>query len=292
MKFEIGTLTNIEEGTRIDIKRSITEEEFNKIINSIHEIGNIDSNIKLFDLVMLNKNSFLDTAKKDFKEMIESSMKIQGDREKYDRHYLNFNRLFLNYLSSIKSFIDHNKTLITREFGSSSSELELFIKKTNFYFDNYFCYRFFSKLRDYSQHYGLPLQDFNLVVERNIKGGVDGQLTMDFNPTDLLSHFSNWGKIVTNDLINAKNDIYLLPLIEAMTKVLFDFLRFINDLFTKKVCEAAKYLKLITDPHRGENIDICLFSNFREDKTTGKLNFEIKQIPIELVDKLDLSSCG
>lgn len=287
MTYHLGTIHKSDTENKVDFGEIISQEQRDNIIQAIAEIGNIDSNRRLFELAFQNKNEFIEALNKDSVEMVKSSLTIQGDRSIYDKYYMNFNRLFLNYISSIQTFIDHNETFIYRKFGNKSKEGIAFREYTSKCFDTHFPYRFFYKLRNYAVHCVLPLEEFNLSGER-VGENVRGSLKVEFKPTTLLNNFDGWGRILDNELKNMTENFSLIPLIDEMTKILLDFFMFINSLIENTVKEAAMYIRKMTDHLRADNVDVCIFSNITKAVNGNKLNFQVKNIPFDIIDQLDL----
>ncbi len=286
MTIHLGTIYNGETENKIEFGEIISEEQRDALINSLSEIGNIDSNRRLYELVFENKNEFITALNRDSIEMVKSSLSIQGNRNIYDKYYSNFNRLFLNYISSIQTYLDHNETYVHRKFGNKSYEAIRFKTWTSQCFDNYFSYRFFYKLRNYAVHCVLPLQEFNLSVERE-GDGARGSLKIEFKPETLLANYNEWGK-VKNDLQKFTDNFSLIPLIEEMTKILLDFFMFINILSENNVRAAVIYIRQMTDHLRAKDTDICIFSDIVKNTDDNKLNFSVKHIPFDIVDQLDV----
>lgn len=289
MEIHIGTITQEESGPSISLIDEISEEQHKELLNSLKEIQNLESNRRLFEIAFLNKNDFVDTLNRDASEMMQSSLTIAGNSELYYKHHLNFNRLFLNYLSSIKTFIDHNETFIKHKFGSTSYEAMEFEKITNYYFDTFFCYRFFIQLRNYAQHCGMPLSQFNITTTRNDDGSYMSTLEIDFNPQELLANYSKWSRIVKEDLKTKTSNFKLAPLVEEMTQVLIGFWKAVDILQGASVLNAARYIKKLTDHLRADNTDICIFSNIIDNHDGSLKNIESKTIPFDIIDLLDVS---
>lgn len=291
MEIRLGTVKNTQTGISVDLGDELTPEQHQTFLDAIKEIHDLEASRRLFEIVFLNKNDFVDTFNRDVKELISSSWTLAGDRKKYYKHHLNFNRLFLNYLSSIRTFIDHNKAHINRKFGSGSSEANEFEKITNYYFDKFFSYRFFDQLRNYAQHSGLPLQSFNLSTQRTQDGGYLASSEITFDPRELLKTYSKWSAIVKADLEKKEDPFPLAPLLEEMTNVLFGFMQAVDGINAKNVCKAAKFIKDNTNHLRADNADICIFSNIQDNADGTLKNFERLTIPLDIVDDLDVSGC-
>jgi hypothetical protein len=288
MTIHLGTIKQEESGPTIQIEDEITTEQHRELIQAIKEIQNLENNRRLFEIVFRNKNEFVETVNRDAEKMM-GSLSVAGNREIYFEHHLNFNRLFLNYLSSIKTFIDHNDRAIKKKFGDNSIEALEFKKITHYYFDNFFCYRFLIKLRDYAQHCGMPLSNFNISTIRNDDGSYSSSMKIDFNPQELLANFSEWKKIVKENLQNIKSPFPLAPLIDEMTKVLMGFWQAVDVINGANVLKSAKYVRTLTDHLRAEKTDVCIFTNLRDNLDGSLKNFESFTIPFDIIDKLDIS---
>jgi hypothetical protein len=286
MKFRLGTIKNDDHQTSIDLGDELTEKQYQAYLDAIQVVLELESNQRLFDITFINKNDFVDTFNKDIKSMLESTWTLAGDRTKYKRHYLNFNRLFLNYLSSIRSFIDHNETYVKRKFAPNSFQVNEFDKIKRYYFDNFFSYRFFYKLRNYSQHCGLPIRHFNLSTQRKPDGGYFAEAEMTFNSHELLKEYREWGP-VKEDLKKINGDFPLAPLVDEMTSVLLGFWRAVDSLNMDNISSSIKYIKDGASHLRAKNVGVSLFSNIRTREDGSILNFEQTVIPFDFIDEFD-----
>lgn len=287
MEIQLGTITHSDKGSSIHMADSITREQYEALLNSISDLHHFENNKRLFEIAFQNKNEFVETLNRDIKEMIKSSLSISGDKKTYYKNHLNFNRLFLNYLSSIKTFIDHNETNIKRRYGKTSDEANEFTKMTNHYFDNSFAYRFFSKLRNYAQHCGMPLQEFSISVTRTDENGYIGSSEIGFSPKDLLEKFDDWGRIVKVDLEKRVSNFPLAPMIDEMTKVLMDFWVNVNRLHEKSVTIAIENIKNLSGHLKKENANVCVFVNIKDNPDGSLKNFETLTIPYDIIDELE-----
>lgn len=67
------------------------------------------------------------------------------------------NRRVMALLSSFRAFLDHTARALSRKFGEASSEMAAFRAACSAEFDQRFAYRFAYILRNYAQHYDLPI---------------------------------------------------------------------------------------------------------------------------------------
>jgi hypothetical protein len=105
------------------------------------------------------------------------------------------NRLLLNYLSSLKTFLDHLNTRYSHSPLKEHQYLSTFNNICSTCFDTSFHYRFFLKLRDYVQHCSLPVQ---YVEIKENPSRID--ISMCFDRDVLLNNFDKWGRPVKKDL--------------------------------------------------------------------------------------------
>ncbi|MEV5718676.1 hypothetical protein AB0L41_32720 [Amycolatopsis mediterranei] len=125
----------------------------------------------------------------------------------------------VNWLTSMRLFLDHEETDLKRKFGKESSMIERFKKATSRAFDDQIGYRFATKLRNYVQHCGLPLS--RLEVSRRPGNVLPLQIARLLVDRDkLLADYNEWGQFVTRDLRSMSSTFELLPLLEgAMTGI-------------------------------------------------------------------------
>lgn len=96
-------------------------------------------------------------------------------------------------------FSEFAETNIVRKYGKESEQLEFLKKTTSEYFDRYFEYRFFYKLRNYAVHCGLPIQIVRRVyVEREVNH--KEEFAIWFDCPHLLRSYDSWGRHVKKDL--------------------------------------------------------------------------------------------
>lgn len=186
------------------------------------------------------------------------------------------NRLVLNFLSSIHTFLDHTETYIKRTYGKKPKESQNFEKTTNSYFDTYFSYRLLSKLRNYSQHVGMPMtcltatskmvnpdqMEYNHVLETialkdeslkfdDFDWGKYTELDELGNPNkleikdeiSLLPEKIDIGQYI-DEMVNCLELIYHTPFVKNEFENLLQYNEFLNEL----VKEADEFIKLTKNP--------------------------------------------
>lgn len=82
------------------------------------------------------------------------------------------NRRVVNYLTSMRLFLDHTSKRLKRQYGKSSSQLAAFDAARTSAFDGSAAYRIVDELRNHVQHRGMPVHSAGVTSE--LTGGRDG----------------------------------------------------------------------------------------------------------------------
>jgi len=113
-----------------------------------------------------------------------------------ERMVLDTNKYFLNYLSSVKTFLDHTETKLKKNYGDQSQRYKCFKEICSKSYDASFSYRFIIKLRNYSLHCGMPLGGLTLQSEEKppFSGNIYHSFEAKFNREKLLE-YDSWGRL-------------------------------------------------------------------------------------------------
>jgi len=191
----------------IRLIRPISATEMDSIKKAIKQIGDFGSCCALYEICEKNYQSVLSyntTIKNDFPSNRHRAY------EYMEEAFQEMNRLLLNYLSAFKTFIDHLTTRYTRLQRQDGSFLSDFKAITAACYDGNFSYRFFSKLRDYVQHCGLPPGSIHIDEKPAPDGSVDINISICFSRDALISAYEKWGKVKA-DLEKQPEHMELLP---------------------------------------------------------------------------------
>lgn len=176
----------------IKLMRPISATEMESVTKAIKQLGDFGSCCALYEICEKNYQSIL-----SFNAAIKNDFPSNRQRayEYMEEAFQEMNRLLLNYLSAFKTFIDHLTTRYTRLQRQGGSFLADFKKITAACYDGNFPYRFFSKLRDYVQHCGLPLGSIHIDEKPAPDGSVDINISICFSRDALISAYKKWGKV-------------------------------------------------------------------------------------------------
>lgn len=184
---------------------NVSEQDFQSLMQEEKKLLEFFVLKSLFNITELNLKDFQSFISKFEGELRKEKVLILNEP---DYISLNINRLFLNYVFSFRTYIDHLETFLKRTYGDKSNEVTDFKKLTGELYDNNFEYRFLYKLRNYAQHCGLPIDIFN--INPSINSDVyDVKINIQFNSNLLLEKFDAWGAQLKRELseLNSNFDV-------------------------------------------------------------------------------------
>ncbi|XXX78282.1 hypothetical protein WMF30_05885 [Sorangium sp. So ce134] len=209
---ELGVL-NPAGGGSIDSMRVLTDAEVKAITEANEGLVQFQFMEQLFDIVALSRDAFSDFTNSSFDQYKqETSTSILGMMPRSTgarKLTLLANMYLLNFLTAMRTYLDHVETRIKRWYGDKSPEVAHFKRAVSKQYDTTDSYAFVWKLRNYSQHCGLPIGGITLsasvIPGKEIFGTlVDSSglraLRMYFNRDDLLREFDSWGTKVKSYL--------------------------------------------------------------------------------------------
>ena len=190
---------------------NLTLEQYNEYTGYIGASTKYNTDQNLFKLVEMNYDD-LNKRIEHYKILyVKDEQKM--DFKEIEDLYLDINRLLLNFLSSVRTYLDHTETRLNRKYGEGSEQFKLFKRITGEAFDNFFAYKFLCKVRNYSQHCGLPSGS----IEINSSGDKDGKtintMNIFFVRDHLLEQF-DWGTKVKPELSSMDEKFDVLPFID------------------------------------------------------------------------------
>ncbi|MGM3306813.1 hypothetical protein ACSQ6I_12740 [Anabaena sp. WFMT] len=95
-------------------------------------------------------------------------------------------RLFHNFLSSAKSLVDHTRVIVNRLYPADHEFNQEYQNKLQADLANHPVQKFIQNLRNYTQHYTLPIPDLQIAF------GEDMKFTMQIDTKELLK-WKKWG---------------------------------------------------------------------------------------------------
>lgn len=256
--------------------RPLSEDEYNTHFAEISLLEKFANEEQLFKLVELNHSDLIEKVSHYLNEYkLDKGMGYT----KITSQYLDLNRLILNLLSSIRTYLDHTETRLKREFGNTSAEYLFFQKLTSEAFDNNFAYRFLSKLRNYAQHCGLPSGSFTIHSELS-----EDTLTLYLERDSLIEKFDKWGTLVKEELQKMEARFDILPLLEIKVELLYGINKELSKLLSANLVEASKSLLdliLEIEPD-GTKTPLLLKASGHIDSPT----LHLRHFPYEIISRM------
>ena len=184
-------------------------EEYKKSVNRVYYISN---DLALYNNVLMNYNQYYDT--------LDSNLDAYSKNQRMnwfliDEIVFNLNRCLLNFLMSIRVFLDHSEHNIKKNYGKDSERYKTFQRITSRCYDRYFSYRFLYKLRNYVQHCGMPVGNIKLYSGLDeTELSVNHSLTLYFDRDDLLKKYDSWGSVLEDEISDFPKILKLIPILK------------------------------------------------------------------------------
>jgi hypothetical protein len=121
--------------------------------------------------------------------------------------------LTINWLTSVRLYLDHAETDLKKRFGSTSAEWTQFKQECSSAYDESLGYRFVYKFRNYVQHCGMPVSHMSFVHPKGSTKAVIQDVQFLLDRDQLLNAYGDWGPVKT-DLMGMSERFDLDPLIE------------------------------------------------------------------------------
>lgn len=137
-------------------------------------------------------------------------------------------------LSSLRAFDDRTAHSLSRRYGKDSPEVEKFKESLSFEYDNEFAYRFMYKLRNYSQHCGVPELAGNVRGYLSESGERCRDVSVTFDSVKLLDRYDGWGVQVKRELQAIKGEF---DAIEMLNRMMLSCSRVYAKLITSRAAE-------------------------------------------------------
>jgi len=233
-----------------DYKDVIGFEEYNEIVDAKKFVYEYSSYSGLLSIVNSNFDTLNDYFHNTTKDVVKKSESSHGVTIEYlDEIKLETNRHLLNYLSSIRTLIDHSSAFLTRKFGKNSSQLEKFDRKTNYLFDHSFEYQFAYKLRNYSQHVGLPVTRVNYNASINSDKKVEVFFAISFDTRHLLNSYESW-KPQTKEILSKLEYISVRGFIVEIKELIYELYYTFLEQVMPPIHKSAEYLNTYLEKYR------------------------------------------
>jgi hypothetical protein len=217
-----------------------------------------------------------------------SSFYAQLFRQSRDRKQIDIRKAgfeyttcLLNWMNSVKIFVDHELARYARLYGKKSVELSTFKAATRQEFDENLGYRFMYKLRNYATHCGLPIGSVTL------GSGPDRSsqtISFSLNRDSLLNDFNQWGPIVKSDLEQMAEDFEIFPLVRECMDSIHSIMKTVLSIDLNAAKAVAIELKRELDSLDPDNLCNALIR--WERFSSGKIAISPKFYSMEMISQV------
>ena len=158
-------------GKNIKGVRELTEAEVSKYDAAFDAINAFQRTEQIFELVCGNHDAFHDHVSHE-RTSLRGVRASHGAMRAHQALALRINRHLVNYLGSARLYLDNYELRLKRAYGKGSREVASFKSETAQSYDGSFAYRFLYRLRNYGQHFGLPIGGIDAHASTDRPGGV------------------------------------------------------------------------------------------------------------------------
>lgn len=285
MKCELGVVSK----GNITSIRGLSDIEYEEYKKAVERLLRFSSDNRTFLIVWLNYNDYEKLLRRYFDEWKKNAAMSWSRMENMA---LEINRRILNYLSSVRTFLDHWETNLRRRYGRDSERVKHFKNACSEAYDSSFSYRFLYVLRNYAQHCGMPLGQLTLHSEEvsQYSKEVRHSIVVKFNRDELLSEFDEWGSRLKREIRKLSPVFEISPHVAEMMKCLEKIhLTVIKDEFPS-LTKSAEYVRQFIEQTKGMSGTPCiLIPKILERSTEGKatrIQMNIEWIPLHIVEMI------
>ncbi|OGO05442.1 MAG: hypothetical protein A2Y73_04440 [Chloroflexi bacterium RBG_13_56_8] len=277
---------------QIRLVRPLTDYEHREIVEAVQQLMRFQSRELPFGIVRWNYEEWsqlLDGYMVGFRLHPRAFFLL--DPARTTQMLVDVNRVILNFLSSVRTFLDHSEAGLKRRYGAASKEINQFKNAASWFYDNVFSYRFLYQVRNYAQHYALPL---GRIEERQrgdlATGKVISEVALYFSRDDLFENNFAWKKPLAEELPTLPSLIEIGPNMEEMMKCLDQLDVLLIEFELPALNEAVDILETYLADLEGVREHVYVFK--RQDVESPKTDSQLIQlsqlpIPVWLIDRIE-----
>lgn len=256
----LSKFINVQIDLKIELITEINKTDYKELFVNEKTLFDILSISNLYKVSKLNSDELLQSILEFKKRLIKDKTLIMND----DNEKLNTNRYLLNYLFSFRTYIDHLETFIKREYGKDSREINEFKALTGKLYDENFAYRFFYKLRNYAQHCGLPIDNFEIKPSL-IESKYSVEINIGFHTEKLLASFDSWGEILKKELKSCEI-LDLVSITSTFSTLIKEIDIWFYNLIYPLIQLVKTKVKVLTNGKFENTLNLCVTYNNEQDK--------------------------
>lgn len=173
--------------------RELSIDEFERLNTALSLAGLFNESLTLYEICQANAKDI-----EDFHDQVINTTGLNFASS--HNMVVELNRLLLNYLSSFRTFVDHQETQLSKISTTEDNWISHFKTRCSEVYDSSFSYRFLWNLRNYVQHCGLPVGGVNIRTKNKAEGTEESEVSVYFKRDQLLENYKGWKKIVRTEL--------------------------------------------------------------------------------------------
>ena len=188
-----GLARETDEGFTVDTH--ISEAEFSRYVEAIGQVDRLRLQ-QQYALVERNYRRL-----RTIREYYNNGFSVGTlGRKDFDEAIFSYNSELVNWLTSTRLFLDHNKVALKREYGDEPGKVEAFHHARQTEHSNSAAYRVLYNLRDYAQHCGFPVTEISTFLKNGIDRSDGIELRLLLNRDELLGDSFDWKRGPRSDL--------------------------------------------------------------------------------------------
>lgn len=264
-------LLGVIDSKKLDRLRELQEFEYNELLKINEDLKTYNKLQELYRTVIINFSAYL-----KFTQEIKGVPSAQLDlaRRYFDEIYFEANRLLINYFTAFRTYIDHTERILKNHFGKASNEPLKFHEETSFVYDRSFAYRLVYKLRNYTQHCGMPVGyvSFNTDKADKLQNMV-GDFALMLDRDHLLKDYDSWSTL--KDEISKQKELFDLHSIVCETALTIKHLdEKVDEFFVLPLEDCIKTLTKYYGQLDFEKLEYCIYYDVENTKEFLRFNIE------------------
>jgi hypothetical protein len=229
----------------INCIKEINDEDFQRFKTALYELRQFEADQQLLLICILNLQELVKFANNFYSRWQEKQLPSDFRMESLSPE---LNRLILNFLSSVRTYLDHTATRLSRRFGKDSAELAEFKLVCSQQYDSCFEFRFMSELRNHAQHSALPIQNINLISNLDEESGeVVYSLRILFNRDSLLQDKKIKASL-RKEIAELEAELDIKPFVENTIQSVYNIENYVVKKYSNNAIESARYMLEFIDP--------------------------------------------
>lgn len=257
---QVFELVRNKEGDKVFNGRNLLSNQDEIMLSNLTDIINKWNHIKVIHSMMIE----------NFNDLYSYIYNLKNEPSNKSSVSYQANRYMMNYLAMARLFIDKIEENIKENFSTKSEEYVSFKQLTAQEYDRKFSYRFLWDLRNYTQHYGLPIHHFkSFIDERDRK-----HVMLSVSPKELIKGSYNWKPKMLSELKGREQNINVLELIQEHIRSLEVIYQFNLDCYSNDIVkEIANYSKFREENDYKGPLYYIEFQNYKEYLKRKKENY-------------------